>query len=189
MKILLFKSTVMISIVIVLFACENSITEIQEITREDTLPAVSAQNIRYERTDSGYIQIVLTSRLMNRYDGEDPYSEFPEGFEVTFYDTVGNPLSFIKANYGISYEKRKLMRARNEVVVKNYDTQEELSTENLVWDQRKKIIQSNTFVKITTPDKVVYGDSMKATESFSEREIFNFRGVFEVEEDTSAIEN
>lgn len=158
--------------------------EIIEITKEDTLPVVSAYDIEYIRTDSGHKQVVLKGTLMEKYDGEDPYSIFPEGFEVTFYDTNGIAKSFIRANYGISYGKRKFMRARNNVVVMNYDTEEQLDTENLVWDQKKKTIYSNTFVKITSPDKIIYGDSMRANESFSEREIFNFRGVLEVKDDS-----
>ena len=180
----LILGTFAILFVAVLFSCENSMTEIQEITKEDTLPVVSAYNIEYIRTDSGHKQIVLKSELMERFDGKDPYAIFPDGFEVTFFDTTGKATSFMSANYGVSYEKRKFMRARNNVVVKNYETEEQLDTENLVWDQKKKLIYSNTFVKISSPDKIVYGDSMRANESFSEREIFNFRGVLEVEEDS-----
>lgn len=167
-----------------LFSCENSISKIQEITQTDSLPIVSANQIVYERTDSGYLQVVLRSPVMNRFDGENAYSEFPEGFEVTFYDTTGKAVSFIRANYGINYEKKKLMKARNDVVVKNFENQEQLNTENLDWDQKKKKIFANTFIKITTPDKVIYGDSLHAHESFRSRDIFNMRGVFEVEDDT-----
>ncbi len=180
------SGTITTLIVVVLFSCENKISEIQEITQEDTLPLVSAYDIEYIRTDSGQKQIVLKSVLMERYDGKDPYAVFPDGFEVTFYDTAGIPTSFIRANYGVSFEKKKFMRARNNVVVKNLETEEQLDTENLVWDQKKKMIYSNTFVKITSPDKVIYGDSMRANENFSEREIFNFRGVLEVEDDSIA---
>ena len=167
-----------------LFSCENSITTIQAITMQNTLPLVTAYDIEYERTDSGYRQVILTAPYMERYQGSNPYAVFPDGFKVTFYDTTGNPNSFISANYGISYEKKKLMRARNDVVVRNYGTEEQLNTENLVWDQRKKLIYANTFVKITTPDKVVYGDSLKAHESFKWRDIYNIRGVLEFEEDS-----
>jgi len=178
------KSIVTALAVAMLFSCENSITTIQTITMQDTLPMVTAFNIEYERTDSGYRQVILTSPYMERFSGKDPYSVFPQGFTVTFYDTAGNPNSFIRANYGISYQKRKWMRARNDVVVKNYETEEQLNTENLVWDERKKMIYANTFVKITTPDKVIYGDSLKAHENFSWREIYNIRGELEFVEDS-----
>lgn len=167
-----------------LFSCENSISEIQQISRQDSTPLVSAYNVVYERTDSGYLQVVLRSPEMERFEGDDQQTIFPKGFNVTFYNETGKKVSSIKADYGINYEKRKIMKARNKVVVNNFETQEQLNTENLVWDQNKKMIYANSFVKITTPDKVVYGDSMHASESFKTRDIFNMRGVFEVEDDS-----
>jgi LPS export ABC transporter protein LptC len=184
MFIKFIKSIIAAAVVVMLFSCENSISTIQEFARNDTLPVLTANNIEYERTDSGYLQIVLKSPLMYKFEGKDPYIEFPEGFEVTFYNDSGTRVSFLRANYGINYEKRKILRARNDVVVINYDKEEELRTENLVWDQKMKIIYSNTFVKITSPDKVIYGDSMWANESFSKREIIKFKADIEIKEDT-----
>ncbi|NOX84632.1 MAG: LPS export ABC transporter periplasmic protein LptC [Chlorobi bacterium] len=183
---ILIKSIVTLFVVVMLFSCENSITTIQEITRTDTLPLVTAYNIEYERTDSGYLRVLLRSSKMERFEGKEPYTVFPDGFEITFYDTTGVPVSFIRANYGISYEKKKIMQARNDVVVKNFDTQEQLNTENLVWDQKKKTIFSNTFVKITSPDKIIYGDSLRSNESFTDRSIYHIRGELEVMDDTAS---
>lgn len=167
----------------VLFSCENSMEVIREITKEDTLSTVSAYDVIYQRSDSGYRQVLLKSPLMEKFDGDDPYSEFKEGFEVTFYDTSGAKVSFISANYGINYEKRQLLKARNDVVVKNYDTQEQLNTENLIWDKEKKILYTKSFVKITSPENVIFGDSLWAKEDFSYREIYNMRGEIEFKED------
>jgi len=188
MYVKFIKSIIVAGLAMMLFSCENSITTIQEFARNDTLPVLSAKHIEFERTDSGYLQIILKSPLMYKFEGEDPYLEFPDGFEVTFYNDSGNQVSFLRANYGISYEKRKILRARNDVVVINFEKEEELRTENLVWDQKKKIIYSNTFVKITSPDKVIFGDSMWANESFSKREIIKFKADIEIEEDTLSSE-
>ena len=178
------KSIIIALATMMLFSCENSISKIVEITQEDTLAAITTYDIVYERSDSGYIQVELTSPLMKRFGGDDPYSEFPIGFEITFFDNTGKETSFIKANYGVSYEKLKLMNARNDVVIRNFETNEQLYTENLVWDQRKKVIKSNTFVKLIMPDKTIFGDSMWANESFSQHEIYNIKGEFEIEDDT-----
>lgn len=178
------KSIIMALSAMMLFSCENPISKIKEITREDTLAAVTTYDIVYERSDSGHVHVKLASPLMKRFVGKDPYNEFPDGFEITFFDNTGKETSFIKANYGVAYEKRKFMNARNDVVVKNFETQEQLYTENLIWDQRKKLIKSNTFVKLIMPDKTIFGDSMWANESFSEHEIYNIKGEFDVEDDT-----
>ena len=184
MSMKLIKSIVAAVVVMVLFSCENPIAEIQEFATNDTLPVIMADSIEFERTDSGFLQILLKSPLMYKFEGKEPYIEFPEGFEVTFYNDSGMQVSFLRANYGVSYEKQKLLRARNDVVVINFEKEEELRTENLVWDQRKKIIYSNTFVKITSPDKVIFGDSMWANESFSKREIIKFKADIDIKEDS-----
>jgi len=179
------KSIIIGLALVMLFSCENSLKTIQEITKEDTLASMAAYNVLYERSDSGFLQVVLRSPLMEQYDTDrnNPYTEFPEGFEVTFFDKSGEKVSFISAEYGVNYRKKQLLQARKNVIVKNFDTQEQLNTENLTWDQKKKVIHTRTFVKITSPDNVIFGDSLWAKEDFSSREIYNMRGEIEVDEE------
>ena len=77
-----------------LFSCENSISRINELaTEEDTLAAITTYDIVYQRSDSGFVQIKLSSPLMKRYLGNDEYNEFPNGFEIIYYDNKGNETS------------------------------------------------------------------------------------------------
>ncbi|MBZ0243958.1 MAG: LPS export ABC transporter periplasmic protein LptC [Bacteroidales bacterium] len=180
----------MVAIAAMMFlSCENSITVIQEITRADTLPAVSAKQVTYYRSDSGRVQMQLKAPVMDNYEGKDSKIEFPEGFEAIFFDSLMQPSSRIRANYGINFESTKLMEARNDVVVENFNTKEILNTESLYWDQRKKLIFTKAFVKITSPDKVIFGDSLNATEGFDQRTIHNIRGTLEIEEEQEMPEN
>lgn len=181
----LLKSASLILLVGALFSCENSMKTVQNLTAEDTIAALSATNIRYERTDSGRIQLVLKSPLMLRYDGSAPYTEFPKGFSVKFYDTLGKPISFLKANYGVRKEKLRILEARNNVIVENLKTHETLYTENLIWNEWTKKIRAPSFVKIVSPTRTIFGDSMVANESFTHRTIYGIRGVLNVKEDTA----
>jgi len=181
---IVLKSIIVAISAMMLFSCENSISKIKEITtQEDTLAAISTYDMIYERSDSGHVRVKLVSKLMKRFSGKDAYSEFPNGFEITFFDKKGKKTSIITANYGITYDKRKFMNARDNVIIKNFETQEELYTENLVWNQKKKLIRSNTFVKLVMPDKTIFGDSMWANEAFTEHEIYNIKGELEIEEE------
>lgn len=181
----IIKSIILAIAGMMLFSCENSISRINELAlEEDTLAAITTYDIIYERSDSGFVQVKLSSPLMKRFLGKDEYNEFPAGFEIIYYDNTGKEISYISANYGIDYQQRKLMIARYNVIIKNYDTNEELYTENLVWDKKTKLIRSNTFVKLIMPDKTIFGDSMWANESFTEHEILNIKGEFDVNEDT-----
>ena len=46
-----------------------------------------------------------------------------------------------------------------------------------------KKIYTGCLVKISSPDKVIYGDSMVANESFTKREIFGISATLEMEDD------
>lgn len=181
----LLKSTVIVLAMGVLFSCENNIKVVQKINAEDTLAELTATDIHYIRTDSGRRQLILNSPLIIKYGGKNPYTEFPKGFNIAFYDTTGQIISTIKANYGIRWEKKGLLVSRNNVVVKNLKTGEQLNTENLIWNERKHKIYSPSFVKITSPDRVIFGDSMVSNENFTNRTIYSIRGVLDIEEDTA----
>lgn len=176
----------MVFAMVMLFSCENSISVVQEIAKTDTLPALSAFNLEFTRTNDTKKQVILRSPQMDRFtDKKNPYSEFPQGFEISFYDSLGNRSSFIKANYGIDYKNKNILEARNDVVVKNLEKGEQLNSENLIWDRSKRIIYTNSFVKIISPDRVIFGDSLWATEDFSKRRIHQIKNsFFEIEEDS-----
>lgn len=180
----LFQGAVIILLVVASFSCENSIQTVQKLTAEDTLAALTASNIRYVRTDSGRVQIVLESPLLLKYDGGSPYTEFPKGFSVKFFDATGNPISLLKANYGIRRGALGIFQARNNVVVENLKTHETLYTENLIWNERTKKISAPTFVKIVGPNRTIFGDSLVANESFTHRIIYGIRGVLNVKGDS-----
>ena len=178
------KSIVLILVGMVLFSCENDIETIKKITADDTIAGVTAYDIEYVRTDSGLLQVTLKAPVMIKYDGKESYTEFPNGFTVYMYDKNEIKKAFIRANYGINYTKKKYLKARNDVVVKNFETHEQLNTENLDWDQRKKMIYARSFVKISAPDKLIFGDSLEAKEDFSQRKIYNIQKS-EIETDDS----
>lgn len=183
----LLKCFVISIILTMSFACKNDMKDITAFgSMLDTLPDQSARDIEFTYSDSARVQIKLTSPFMNSYKGNDPYMEFPEGFKVVFYDTLMNITTRITANYGINYQNRKIMEARSDVVVINYITDEKLNTEELIWDQRKEIIFSNKFVKITSEDGVLYGDGLESDQTFSKRRIINPSGEILIEDDENS---
>ncbi len=181
----LFKSVAVVLAMGTLFSCENDIKVVQQISALDTLAELTATHIHYIRTDSGRKQLILTSPLLLKYGGDNPYTEFPKGFNVTFFDTTGQAISSIRAGFGIRYDKKGLLISKDSVVVKNLKTQEQLNTDKLVWNERKHIIYAPGFLKITSPDRIIFGDSMKANENFSQRTIYGIRGTVDVSEDTT----
>ncbi len=147
-------------------------------------PVMSANNIEVLFSDSGRIQAKLTSPLMNRYAGENPYLEFPKGFKVYMYDSVQQVSSTITGNRGMRKEYSRVMEAWGNVVVRNEKKNEQLNTEHLVWDENKHKIWSDVKVKITRPDQILFGTSMEADETFTRYSIREPAGEMDVKKDS-----
>jgi len=177
------KSIIILSLVIMLFSCVNDIEEIHTLSLMDTIPIEQARDIAVYYSDSGRIKAYLESPFMKSHQAKDGYIEFPDGFKVIFYDENRNPKSEITAKYGIRYEKTKTMEAKNNVIVKNLATNEQLNTEQLIWDEKKKIIYSDVFIKITRQDEVLYGDGLTSDQDFENYTIKNPTGEFKIDPD------
>lgn len=170
------------SLLLAASACRNDISEVTALNYKDTFPLESAENIEMVYSDSAQIQAVMKSPLANRYAGEDPYLVLPKGVSVVFFDSVLRPRTRLTAGYAIKREKSELMEARHDVVVINR-IGEQLNTEHLVWDQKRKIIYSDVFVKIKRKDEILYGQGMEADETFDKWIIKKPRGTFYVSMD------
>jgi len=165
-------------------SCVNNIDEINKVTSVDNSPAESATDVEMLYSDSARIKVKLLSPELNRFYGERNYIEFPVGVDITFYDSIMKSSSKLTSGYAISYEDTKIMEAKKNVIAIN-SKNEQLNTEHLVWDQNNKKLYSNVFVKITTPDKILFGDGLEADEQFSWYRIKKLRGTIYINTDST----
>lgn len=170
------------------FSCKPDLQTIDTITRMGNEPVETAENLRIVYSTHAQVQMVMEAPLMERYEGEEPYMELPEGFLMIFYDTLMIETSRISARYAIQYEKDELIDARDDVVVENIENKERLNTEQLIWDQKNETIYTEKFVKITTEEEVLYGDGFESDERFTSWVIKNPRGTFYVDTGSEASE-
>ena len=158
--------------------------KVKQFIDYDTISGLMAYDVVIERSDSGRMTAKLVAPVMRSVDDQDSAMlEFPKGFVAYIYDGDTAPTAKIRGDYGVNYERRELVVAKHNVVVENVETHEVLETENMFWNQKTKKIYTGSTVKISSPDKIIFGDSMTANESFTRREIFGIRATIELEED------
>ena len=145
---------------------------------------MSAKDIEVTFSDSGRIQAKLFSPLINRYGGKEPYMEFPKGFRVFIYDSAVHVESTITGNYGKRLEASRIMEAKGNVIVRNEITKKQMNTEELTWDENKRMIYSNVKVKITTADKVLFVEGLESNESFTWYKFRRVTGEMMVKKDS-----
>ncbi|MBE9466939.1 MAG: LPS export ABC transporter periplasmic protein LptC [Bacteroidetes bacterium] len=165
---------------IMLFSCKTDIEQIKTITSSSEAPIISAKNIEIIYSDSAKIKVKLFATELNRFNQkEEPYTEFPKGIEILFYNDSQQIDASITANFSKYFEKTEIWEAKNDVVVINKEN-EKLNTEYLIWDKRKATIYTHEFVKISSKDGVFYGQGLKAKQDLSSWEILKPKGIIDV---------
>lgn len=101
------------------------------------------------------------------------FETYPEGMEVTGYDSLGRPSSRVVADYALHWTERDLWELNGNVVVEGEDGQR-LFTQQLRWDRKIKKIYSNVDSKVEEDGDVLYGVGFEAADDFSR---WVFRGV------------
>lgn len=149
------------------------------ITQKDTLPTESTKNVEIIYSDSGIITAKIISPQIDNYGGDTPYTVFPKGIHLVFYKRNLEVESELKAQYAIRKGNQGWMQAKRNVEVLNKKG-ERLNCEELIWEQEKKKIISNSFVKITTKDEILKGNGLEANEDFTWYRIKKLTGTIKL---------
>jgi len=177
-----FRIIPVLSGIILLFSsCEsNNIEKINTITTQISVPTQSVTNAEIIYSEKAKTSVIIKSPEINRYlTIEEPYSEFPKGMHVQFFDSTQKSTAFIQSNYAIYNETTKIWIAEHDVVaVNNGDT---LNTEYLVWNQITKKITSDRFVRITNKDGIIHGNSFEANQDMTDWKIKQTSGTINVD--------
>ena len=161
-----------------LFACSSDLEKIKEIqiVSEESYPVESLQNAKLIYSDSAIVRVVLNATQMNRFMGDEPFLEITNGLKVQFFNTSGNKESELLAQYAKIDEEKNLMEVLNTVKLKNVNG-DLLETEHLVWNEKKEILYTEEFVKITTKDEVIYGEGLESNQDFTKYTIKKISGT------------
>ncbi len=127
-----------------------------------TLPSLTADNIQTVWVDSGKVQLIMSTPLIEKYSNtEEPYSEFRKGLHIDFYDGHTEAIANASSKYAKYLEKKNLWELKDSVVIIN-EAGEKLETEQLFWDQEKDLIYTDRFVKITREDQTIMGTGFES---------------------------
>jgi LPS export ABC transporter protein LptC len=169
---------VIIASVIALVSCNDSdLSEYRSRKSSDSITSTEkAIDVAIEYTEAGKLKAILYSPLLTgKKDAKDPYMEMPNGVEVEFMDDQGGLESYLKAEYGISFNNSKRIILRRNVDVMNLKG-ERFLTEELIWDQNTQKVRSDKPVWIFTDGQITQGTGFEADQSFSQYTITGYVG-------------
>jgi LPS export ABC transporter protein LptC len=163
-----------------LFACKTNPQHIEEMSKEVEEAGVSSTEVEWFYTKNGNASFKLNTSKMLRFDGEEPYIEFPSGVELHSFESEGEQDAYLKADYAIQHLSDQLIEAKGNVLLQNVKG-EKLETEYLIWDEVRELIYTEEFVKITKQRQVIMGEGFESDIYFSEYTLKKSRGIINLE--------
>jgi LPS export ABC transporter protein LptC len=141
-------------------SCSDEIPKINRITSKEDLPTIAIDNIESSFTEEGKIKGILKAKKMEVFDDVvEPYTKFPKGISIVFFDKDGNLESSMTAKYAIYYDKKQTWEAIGNVVMSNIKG-DILKTNHLYGDEKKQKIYTDELVRITKSNgSVIVADS------------------------------
>ena len=164
-------------------SCETNRDEIMALGKKVTMPSLTGKGVTMLYSDSTVLKMKLQTPQMQKYDKDvkEPITIMPKGLFVVFYDDNGKESTTIKSDYGVRYENSKRIEVKYNVEVVNI-TGEKLNTEHLIWDEQKKKITTDDFVKITTAKEIIMGKGLEANQDFTQYEIKEVTGTIRIDD-------
>ena len=168
-------------------ACENDINEIKELSaQESEKPEQVTKGVDVIYSDSAKVKMRLQAPVLKEYNdtakNSKPYNVTPKGVKITFYNPDKTQAGVMVADSAIQYPTTKTTKFYKNVVC-TFSTGETLKTEELIWDQNKKIIYSNKYVIINAPDgSIMDGVNFVSDEKLTNPKFSQSTGTFYTDE-------
>lgn len=164
-------------------SCKNDKKAIDDIVTKYHVDEDRAEDVTIIYSEEGITKVRLFAKeFIKKEAAKPPYTEMKEGLKVEFFDDSLNVISTLTARYGRYYEEVGNVIIRDSVVVVN-EKNEELHTEELVWNQNIRKIFTEKHVRINTPTQIMYGQGLEANEDFSWYRIKKPTGIVQVDKE------
>ncbi|HMI07623.1 MAG TPA: LPS export ABC transporter periplasmic protein LptC [Flavobacterium sp.] len=148
-----------------LFSCESNFKEVQKINYSEFIPSGEAIDFNLKYTDSGRIKsILLSPKMLDYATVEFPFTEFPQGIDVTMFDAKGKK-TFVKSDYAVTFKGTDIIDLQKNVVITN-ETGQKLETEQLYFDQKNEWFFTEKKFKFTDPKGVSNGEGIDFSKDF-----------------------
>ncbi len=163
-------------------ACGHPEEEKRQVFTENDVAVEVGRNVEILYSDSAIVRVRVTGPLLHNYnDRENPKQEFPAGVKIEFLEPDLSIRSTLTAKSAVRYQEKGQIIARDSVKLVSVK-QEQLETEELIWDEKTAKIYTEKFVKVTKPGEIIYGYGLEAEQDFSYWKITVPKGRIKVEQ-------
>ena len=183
----LYKGTTITATVIVvlffLFSCTGSKGKAGSSTNSsDSISVISTYGVESLISDSGRISYKIIAEEWLMFEKLDsPFWAFEKGAYLEKYDDSLRIEATLKSDTAYFFSKAKIWQLIGNVKIRN-QKDERFFTDMLFWDQDKKSIYSDCYIKIEQQEQITEGRGFSSNQELTQWQIHNTEGIYPIEE-------
>ncbi len=139
--------------------------------QDDNYPVQESWNSNIYFTEAGTLKAVLYSDHLQVFDKTK--EKKLKGVKIDFFDDNGKRTSQLTSKKGRVDDRTDDMFAIDSVVAINDSTGTRLETDELIWNNKKRRIISDKFVRITSPEEIIEGYGFESDQQLKNYVIYN----------------
>ncbi len=180
------------AVAITVYSCKSKLSTVEKLNLSE-VPLQTVDSMYMLQTKNGKIEMRVVTTTMKHYDNDSLSSDyFPDGIWVYAYTDdevlestiVADEASHIKNKT----TKDEIWKAFGNVVVKNIVKQQTMESDTIYWDQTKKEIYTDCYVRLYSPEGLMQGYGMRSDERARNSIIFKpFNNYGVVVQDTTEV--
>ncbi len=182
-----------LAVAFIVNSCKRKLAQAEELSLA-SVPVRSIDSMFAVESKSGKLSMRIEASRMESYETDtSTYDLFPEGIEIYAYLEDGRLETVVysdKAKHIISkkYDKPEIWQAFGNVLIKNVIKRETMMTDTLYWDQERKEIWTDCYVKMESPEGFLQGYGMVSDDRARNATLKNpFNGYAVTEQDTTIV--
>lgn len=177
--------------------CKSKIATADKLDLSKT-PTQRVEDVFAFQTTNSEVEMRIEAPVMEHYSTkENDYDSFPEGLSVYGYTEEGLLESVILADEAIHIipnnkvkdkDQVEIWKAYGNVVLHNVLEQKTMETDTIFWDQTKKEVYTDCYVKLYTPDGFMQGYGMRSDDHLRNATLHRaFNNFVKIVKDTTAV--
>ena len=180
-----------VAVAFVVFSCKGNLSEAEALDLSQT-PLQTVDSMFFIQTENGRLKMRVEAPVMEVYDHDTVSFElFPKGLNVFGYaedGTLETTIRSQKARHDMRKDKEDKWSAFGNVVIRNISKQETMETDTIYWDQRKKEIWTDCYIKMYSPSGYMQGFGMRSDDMARNAIIYRpFDSYGVVEQDSTKV--
>jgi len=157
-------------VLVFLWGCGEDLANNDVSVRKEEVSVEVGKDVEILYSDSAVVRIKISAPVMYNYLENEQRQTFPNGIKIEFFDATATSQSVLTAKNATRKLNDKMVIIRDSIEWHSIK-QENLYTEELIWDERNNTIFTKKFVKITRPGEKMFGYDFKSNQDFSKWEL------------------